>query len=487
MTCTAAAAAATVVALHRSSACLRSSATPSPAKAPARSRCGKLAAPPVAQTRRTSLVAAATAATDVGRMQPEAEKVSDDSHNDVGITLESDAKREVVATEAQLEACKRAIEAHMKEVRAHPHFRGEKSVPTYRFHPAGTAVHGTCLLFHGYAATVHQFRVLTDFLFKAGFNVYSCEIAGHTCVEAAETWPLTALQPDIFLRLEQKVKADEVLLKFFRELKEAKSAGKHYEAPKPGIIGTLDLLRRFATLDSELPAIIKAIESNGDPNFDKYFESTHLRYLTEAEDRLREVDAMPGPIYTLGLSVGGAVALALAQSHPERVKRVVAYAPLLRVHGSAEDHIVALLGPLNISESGWDPELQFPLGCFTAARAFGGFVRTPERTEVLKKVPTLFVLTENEDAACVDTNRDVSTALGDETDKHFLHVFSAAQMVPHPMIDPAEVSQDMKNFYWQSLYQETYRFLVKEEFDAANMRTLQQDLSGGVPYVPLSF
>jgi hypothetical protein len=54
--------------------------------------------------------------------------------------------------------------------------------------------------------------------------------------------------------------------------------------------------------------------------------------------------------------------------------------------------------------------------------------------------------------------------------------------VPHPMVDPTEVSQGMSNRFWQTLYQETYRFLSTGEAKLANLEQLQQDET--LPIVP---
>ena len=44
------------------------------------------------------------------------------------------------------------------------------------------------------------------------------------------------------------------------------------------------------------------------------------------------------------------------------------------------------------------------------------------------------------------------------------------------MVDPTEVSQNMSNRYWQTMYQETYRFLVQGTIDPANLERLNQDV-----------
>jgi hypothetical protein len=43
------------------------------------------------------------------------------------------------------------------------------------------------------------------------------------------------------------------------------------------------------------------------------------------------------------------------------------------------------------------------------------------------------------------------------------------------MVDPSEVSQGMSNRFWQSLYQETFRFLTIGEVDLSNMSSIGQD------------
>ncbi len=63
----------------------------------------------------------------------------------------------------------------------------------------------------------------------------------------------------------------------------------------------------------------------------RWFESQHLDYLHEAEARLQEVNALPGPVFTVGLSMGGAVSLALAALHPDKIAKTAIFSPLLKV------------------------------------------------------------------------------------------------------------------------------------------------------------
>jgi hypothetical protein len=55
-------------------------------------------------------------------------------------------------------------------------------------------------------------------------------------------------------------------------------------------------------------------------------------------------------------------------------------------------------------------------------------------------------------------------------------------LVPHPMIDPTEVSQNMSNRYWKSLYQETLRFLTDGDVDYNNLTNVEENAD--LPSVP---
>jgi hypothetical protein len=105
-------------------------------------------------------------------------------------------------------------------------------------------------------------------------------------------------------------------------------------------------------------------------------------------------------------------------------------------------------------------------------------VRTSENVAALRPTPTLIVLTENEDAADPQTtesfNRSLSRAsLFKRYDNHYLHTFPSEALVPHPMVDPSEVSQNMSNDYWKPMYQETFRFLTKTEFKSSSLEQIE--------------
>ena len=383
----------------------------------------------------------------------------------------------VTPTATQLDQAKQAIAAYIRSIDSQLD-RREGAYPYYLFHEPGQPILGTVMLFHGFSAKPHQMWRLADYLFQNGFNVYQPSIFGHSLVNPAKNWAQVDLKPEIANPLKAKVAKDPVLQTYFTNL-----ASNPDVAAQPNPLQQAALVSRLVNIEPRLLDIVKSIETYDDPDFDEYFTSSHLEYLTHAEARLADIASIPGAVYTVGLSVGGAVALALAAANPDRVQKSVVYAPLLRVYDEQRRQYVNLTGPLDIKEMGWDPNLLFPVGCFTAADRFGGsVVMSRASLDALKKVPIFMVLTENEDAADIKTNQAFYEKTGAEHDGNRYYFYRAMDLVPHPMVDPTEVSQNMSNRFWQSLYQETFRFLTTGDVDIPNMGNLEQDPK--LPQVP---
>ena len=383
----------------------------------------------------------------------------------------------VTPTATQLDQAKQAIAAYIRNIDSQLD-RREGAYPYYLFHEPGQPILGTVMLFHGFSAKPHQMWRLADYLFQNGFNVYQPSIVGHSLVNPAKNWAQVDLKPEIANPLKAKVAKDPVLQTYFANL-----ASNPDVAAQPNPLQQAALVSRLVNIEPRLLDIVKSIETYDDPDFDEYFTSSHLEYLTHAEARLADIASIPGAVYTVGLSVGGAVALALAAANPDRVQKSVVYAPLLRVYDEQRRQYVNLTGPLDIKEMGWDPNLLFPVGCFTAADRFGGsVVMSRASLDALKKVPIFMVLTENEDAADIKTNQAFYEKTGAEHDGNRYYFYRAMDLVPHPMVDPTEVSQNMSNRFWQSLYQETFRFLTTGDVDIPNMGNLEQDPK--LPQVP---
>lgn len=380
-------------------------------------------------------------------------------------------------TTAELDQTRAAIAASVDRIRRHSEQRSG-AYPYYLFHEPGQPIYGTVMMFHGFSARPHQMWRLADYLFRNGFNVYQCGIFGHALINPAKNWAQVDLKPEIAEPLKVKVQADPVLGTYLNNVMTHQS-----NFTRPNRLQRVALMARLMALEPRLLDIVKSVERANDPDFDRYFISSHMSYLTDAEARLAELDAMPGPIFAVGLSVGGSVALGLAAAHPERVTQVVAYAPLLQIYGEDRRRYVNLAGPLDITESGWDPNLRFPVGCLTAVDRFGSsYILSAASVRSLQNTPVFLTLTENEDAADIATNTTFFEKIGGSENGHYLHLYPAQDLVPHPMVDPTEVSQGMSNRFWQSLYQETYRFLTTSTVDLTNLSNLGQNAD--VPSVP---
>lgn len=377
------------------------------------------------------------------------------------------APTRITPSAAQLQQTQQAIDSYIQRIDTNPD-RRIGAYPYYRFHAPGEAILGTIMIFHGFSAKPHQMWRLTEYLFQNGYNIYQPSIAGHVYLPPSKHWCQVDLKPEIADPLRAKVAQDPVLQLFLANLATSQNFSR------PSYTQRLALMAKLKELDPRLEEIITAIEGNGDDaTFQKYFISNHMEYLSDARDRLQELDAMPGDIYTLGLSVGGAVALGLAADRPDRIKKTIVYAPLLEIYGEDRREYVNLAGPLDIKELGWDPNLRFPVGALTAAARFGKSV--VKNAAKLSKTPTFMVLTENEDAADIQTNQDFFQAIGGTPQGHQSFLYPASDLVPHPMVDPTEVSQGMSNRFWQTLYQETYRFLSTGKATLENMEKIQQD------------
>lgn len=372
----------------------------------------------------------------------------------------------------ELTQAQQAIEAHLEKVRSHPDQRPGAHA-YYRFHPPGVPIEGTVMIFHGFSMRPHQMSRLADYLFDNGFNFYQITLAGHDQLNPYKNWPQVDLKPAYAKPLLQKVQQDPVLQAALNQKTAAGSVAVGQQVA---------LILRLFQVAPEIATFAEAIAQPNHPDFDKYFISSHAAFLQDAQQRLEELSSLPGPIYAVGLSVGGAVALGLAGSAGGRIERVAAYAPLLKIYGENRRRFVQLTGPLDINESGWDPNLRFPVGALTAADYFGGEVCSAANVARLASTPAFITLTENEDAADIGTSEQFFADLGDRTQGNWLHKYPASAMVPHAMVDPVEVSQGMSNLFWQSLYQETLRFLTTGKVNLENLETLDQDDS--LPLVP---
>lgn len=382
----------------------------------------------------------------------------------------------VTPTPEQINRTKARINTYIQSVESNSNFR-TGSTPYYGFHEPGKPINGTVIIFHGFSAKPTQLKELSDYLFANGFNYYQANLANHTLQPPDKYWCQIDLKPEILNPLREKVQKDRVLRNFIENLPENPN-----QFLRPSVIQQVSLISRLLLIEPRLIDIVPAIERDEDPDFDRYFNSNHMDYLTDARQRLAELDDMPGRIFVIGLSVGGAIALGLAADKPERVTKVVTYAPLLKLYESTMERYIHLTGPLDIYEKSWNPNESFPVGALTASAKYGAYVRSAKNVKALQKVPTLMVLTENEDAAHIPTNKNLFNDIGGEENGHRFYIYHKGDLVPHPFAEPNVISQGMTNIFWQSLYQETLRFLNTGEINPENMNSVEQDTN--LPLVP---
>jgi len=228
------------------------------------------------------------------------------------------------------------------------------------------------------AGEPYGMRWVADYLFKAGWNVYSTILAGHAYKGAA--WPTVALKPSLG-------GGDALAAAVARNPDLAAAVGDPASAAgDPAAAAQL-----FATLTTEVPALagagplhtyLGALEPGGDPDaFAARFDSTAGDYGAVAEAALRHVAGLPGPVVAIGSSVGGAAALWAGAVGGGRVSHVLACAPLLRLYREDRRRMAMAVGPLGIGpEQGWSPTNRFPLSCFTGmsvSRGGGEWVMRP--------------------------------------------------------------------------------------------------------------
>ncbi|MEB3284856.1 MAG: alpha/beta fold hydrolase [Candidatus Sericytochromatia bacterium] len=181
------------------------------------------------------------------------------------------------------------------------------------------------------------------------------------------------------------------------------------------------------------------------------------------------------PIGVLGLSVGGNVALDVAERHT-CIQRTVAFAPFLWPTHERVSRLFTLIaafdflfpdraGPsLNGFTHSWGPECRqetirgerpghsyFPASAAYAAAIYGRTVIAAARRA---NSPLQMFLTANDDAAEETANREVEKNWGHP--QHAIYKFGESEGVPHPMVHPRE---DRGRGHTPRLYDLTLRFL----------------------------
>lgn len=236
-------------------------------------------------------------------------------------------------------------------------------------------------------------------------------------------------------------------------------------------------------------AYMSALDDDEDANFSQFFASEHRRYATEGSAQLALLDAHPGPVHVTGLSVGGTAALAVAALRPDRVSRCIAMAPLLEIwepFPNTQRSLVNYVGPLGVApDFAWDPATPFAVAAFTAAGRLGGSLTASRKFQQVfasGRVQLYMILTEDEDAADIPTNKRFFEDCGGRAAGNYLFTYPKSYKVPHPLLDPTARSRGLRNAFYQPLYQTCYSFFAAGYVESALL--LRNEVDRGLPIPP---
>ncbi|NEP43275.1 MAG: alpha/beta hydrolase, partial [Okeania sp. SIO2H7] len=367
----------------------------------------------------------------------------------------------IIPKTEQLSQVKNTIDTRISNIDANSN-RRVGAYPYYLFHPPEKPILGTIIIFHSFGAIPHQMSLLAKSLFNNGFNIYQPCLAGHAFIPPEKYWPQAHIKPKLASLIKEKIKEDAVLQNYLNNI-DANLDKFNFPTAREQEI----LRERLLKIEPRLEDFFWAIERESDKDFYRYFNSESLKYLIDARARLAELAAMPGPIYAIGLSVGATVALSLAATEPQRVKKVVAYAPLLKIREPKLSGFLHIAGLLNLKQNIWEENLYSSMEGLIAAVHLGKLLMVSQKRRNLWKVPTLFVLTENDEIADIEKPQKFVEAIRGKWKGHRCYVYPRIDLVPHQMVDPRSPSNGMSNIFWRNLYRETRRFLqfgdIKEE------------------------
>ncbi len=427
--------------------------------------------------------------------------------------LAPDPVKTVKPTQAQLDETMRRISRYIDRInelapvgsqqRRSEIYRssGGTPEPYCLFHPAGREIYGTVILFHGFNDRPQQQAALGSYLFHNGFNVYNSFLVDHWRVPGTEYWPKTVYKPDILALAAQKAAnpANQAKIAIIKPKLEIGQLGPEEMQAINEVLGP--------ELSTDL--ILQAWKDPGGPEFQKIFnfgaEGTppdFLTFIRDAESRLADLDEMPGAVFVSGLSVGGAIALGLAeQDGGKRIRGVVAQSAWLKsvsnqtqlqvmVAGPLDDKVKSFGGQFPIS---WENhQVEFSPASIAATAALGSWVGKPERVKRLAVVPTAFFTTDAEVSADNAAQRALFEAIsaGPLAGFHqWAQYPKESHNVGHAITDPENyrgddanpASGNAWNRYWRTLYQEIFRFYTTGQVSKSNFLSKNQD--GALPDV----
>ncbi len=344
---------------------------------------------------------------------------------------------ESVVTQAQYDECIRNIDDYISKAKAAAP-SVVREVPTFMFHEAGTKVRGLIVTFHGYSGKHYDHRILNRYLYDQGYDIFNTMLAGH--MYTGHYWPAT--------KLAEAYGGKTVPQDVFKnpELRSLLGQAQSNPALIPRLLTKLREVNPDFERVMSAQTYMNSLDQDEDPNFGSFFDSTHRLYATEGTKQLKLLDAHPGPVHVTGLSVGGSAALAVAAMNPDRITRCIAMAPLLELweaYPNTKRSLVNYIGPLGVAKDfAWDENNPFPVSAFTATGRLGGAITSSEKYKsVFKtgKVQMFMILTEDEDAADIPTNKKFFADCGGRQAGHQFFIYPMSYAVPHPLLDPTGI------------------------------------------------
>lgn len=374
-------------------------------------------------------------------------------------------------TSLQISATQATIDHYLQPINRDPNSRID-TVPYYQFHditPRSKKIWGTVLIFHDFSATPRQTRPLADYLYAHGFNIYQASIAGHAVLPPDKFWPQISFKPKLYDLLRQQVENDPI----FQNYRQALITNSEYVAMLTRAQRSA-LLERLLTLEPRLQEVISALNSDTLPQTTPYFDSTTATYLEHAQDRLTDLAELPSPIYVIGIGLGATLGLLLAADRPHRIKRVVAYAPFLQLWREFYQYWL-MADVFNIREPGWQQQISCPARTWAPLAELSQTLSMAKVQKNLRKVPIFWVSTENDEVNDPEADSQFMQQLGGTWKGNYHYLYPRHALVPRAVITPPSDSLGMSNYFWRSLYQETWRFLVTGEVDQRHLGQWQLD------------
>lgn len=318
-------------------------------------------------------------------------------------------------TEQTRQSVLQTLNAHYAYVASLPDLR-PGSLPLFLLHPAGTCVKGTVVLYHGFAYNAAGSRLQALFLFNKGFNVYAVNLAGFA--QTSEHWlrsklrNLHDLQPvrDALLEDMRIVTAARVLSG------ETSQNNTSSTSDYNGLVMPLveKVLARPDPKFRKASEILSILSARGNfegaldiQKYNEYFESEHMRYESEGLARLSEVQALPGPLFTIGYSFGGPNSLnAIAISRA--VKRAVLLAPFFLRDNDDITTFTWIASTLRLIETFGGGREPTDIAVVAATIAFVASATRDDRTNSARvSTEMLCIMTEDDIATDLEKNLDV--------------------------------------------------------------------------------